>query len=66
MRIRRVVGSSLAVEALMAVDCVEAMKRMVEETMDVEAEELGFVVVMDASDLVKALASLRVVQEKRV
>ena len=64
-RIRRVVESSLAAQALMIVDGEEAVRRMVEEIVDVEAEEMGLVV-KDTNGLMKILASSHVVQERRL
>ena len=69
MKIKRVVRSSLAAEALIAVDCADAMifmKQMVEEIMDARAEKRGLTIITDSNNLMEALASPHAVQEKRL
>ena len=69
MKIRRVVRSSLAAEALIAVDCADAMiyiKTLVEEIMNVEGEQSRPTIVTDLNNLIETLASPHSVQEKRL
>ena len=69
MKIKRVVRSSLAAEALIAVDCADAMifiKQLVEEIMDAKTEQRGLTIVTDSNNLMEALASPHAVQEKRL
>ena len=65
-KIKRVVRSSLAAEALIAVDCADAMyhvKAMIREIMTMEVK---MILITDSNNLVESLKSPHPVQEKRL
>ena len=68
-KIKRVVRSSLAAEALIAVDCADAMiyiKSLVEEIMNIVQGEIKPIIVTDSNNLIESLGSPHPVQEKRL
>ena len=66
-KIKRVVRSSLAAEALIAVDCADAMyyvRAMVEEILNIKNMKMR--IITDSNNLVESLESPHPVQEKRL
>ena len=68
-KIKRIVRSSLAAEALIAVECADAMmyiKSVMREVTNKDDAEPKMVIVTDSNNLIEALGSPYPVQEKRL
>ena len=65
-KIKRVVRSSLAAEALIAVECADAMYYIKAMIGEILKSEVRMVLVTDSNNLVESLKSPHPVQEKRL